>query len=312
MTELRYGENPHQSARLIAESCDVASVAHATQHHGKQLGYINLLDADAALNVVREWDVPACCIVKHATPCGVGIAPLSGDQRELFAAFLNAHASDPLAAFGGVVALNKPIDIATAEAMAEGQKFLEVIVAPSFDDDALKVLTERWKNVRLLSVGGNVHWPEGGTMSHDIVGGKLVQERDTAGVVESEWKVVSERQPTDDELAALKFNWLAVKHVKSNAVVIGGPHGTFGIGGGQVDRVAASKQAVDKAGERAKGAVAASDAFFPFPDGPQILLDAGVTAIVQPGGSVRDQATIDLCNERGAALVFTGRRHFRH
>ncbi|MEM6315229.1 MAG: bifunctional phosphoribosylaminoimidazolecarboxamide formyltransferase/IMP cyclohydrolase, partial [Planctomycetota bacterium] len=187
MSDLRYGENPHQLARLVADYCDVASVAHAEQHHGKQLGYINLLDADAALNVVREWETAACCIVKHATPCGVGI----GDG--VVDAFGHAHVSDPLAAFGGVVALNKPIDLATATAMADGQKFLEVIVAPSFDDDALAVLTERWKNVRLLSVGDNVRWPEGGTMSHDIVGGKLVQDRDTVGVIEAEWQVVTKR-----------------------------------------------------------------------------------------------------------------------
>ncbi len=312
--DLRYGENPHQTARLdpLPWKPDEASVAHATQHHGKDLGYINLLDADAALNVVKEWSghgsASACSIVKHATPCGVGIG------QNVAEAFKRAYGSDPLAAFGGVLAVNHPIDEAAARAMVDGQKFLEVIVAPRFDDAALALLKDRWANVRLLEVGPML--THGGEKesdwSHHIVGGRLVQQRDLVGVIEDEWKVVSKRQPTDTELAALRFNWLACKHVKSNAVVIGGEHGTYGIGGGQVDRVAAAEQAVKKAGERVKGAVAASDAFFPFPDGPAALLDAGVTAIVQPGGSKRDQETIDLVNERGAAMIFTGRRHFRH
>ena len=307
---LRYGENPHQEARLerLWKAPTEASVAWAEQHHGKQLGYINLLDADAALAAVKSFEGAACCIVKHATPCGIGIG------ANVAEAFENAYASDPLAAFGGVLAVNQPIDQAAAAAMVDGQKFLEVIVAPSYDADALQLLMDRWKNVRLLSVGPmnkGVGLQEDESR-HRIYGGELVQDRDLIGVVESEWNVVSDRQPTDAELAAMKFNWLCVKHVKSNAIVIGGESATFGIGGGQVDRVAAAKQAVAKAGDRAKGAVAASDAFFPFPDGPEALLDAGVTAIVQPGGSRNDQMTVDLCNERGAALIFTGRRHFRH
>ena len=311
--KLRYGENPHQRAYVTHHSeTGEASVAHASQHHGKELGYINLLDADAALNVVKEWaghgSASACCIVKHATPCGVGIGDSTNE------AFERAYASDPLAAFGGVLAVNHPIDEAAANAMVGGHKFLEVIVAPRYDDAALALLKERWKNVRLLEVGPMLK--HGGEKeqdwSHHIVGGRLVQQRDLVGVVEEEWTVVTDRQPTDAERAAMRFNWLACKHVKSNAVVIGGEFGTYGIGGGQVDRVAAAEQAIRKAGERAKGAVAASDAFFPFPDGPAALLDAGVTAIVQPGGSVRDQETIDLVNERGAAMIFTGRRHFRH
>ena len=310
---LRYGENPHQTAGL-SENPDPpaeASVAFAEQLHGKELGYINLLDADAALNVAKEWgDGPtaACCIVKHATPCGVGLGTTPAE------AFGRAYDGDPLAAFGGIVALNCPVDADAATAIAAIDKLLEVIVAPSFEPAALARLGERWKNVRLLSVGP-MRRPDGvpaPKTSHKIVGGALVQDRDLVGVVESEWKVVSARQPTDAELAAMRFNWLVCKHVKSNAVVIGGETGTYGIGGGQVDRVAAARHAVEKAGGRGRGAVAASDAFFPFPDGPQLLLDAGVTAIVQPGGSVKDQLTIDLVNERGAAMVFTGRRHFRH
>ena len=319
---LRYGENPHQQAWLVAgKKRGEASVAHATQLHGKQLGYINLLDADAALGAVKEFDEPACCIVKHATPCGVGTA------TDPAWAFRRAYQGDPLAAFGGIVAFNQPIHLAAAEAITRIDKLLEVVVAPSFDNDALALLRGRWKSVRLLGVGpmfadggsriaqrrrGGSTLPGDRYMEHTIVGGKLRQDRDRIGCELSEWKVVSDRTPTESEQAAMRFNWLVCKHVKSNAVVIGGTHGTFGIGGGQVDRVAAAEHAVKKAGGRAAGAVAASDAFFPFSDGPRALLDAGVTAIVQPGGSVRDQETIDLVNERGAAMVFTGRRHFRH
>ena len=312
-TDLRYGENPHQTAHLYlnADPPEEASVAFAVQHHGKGLGYINVLDADAALETVKEWperETAACCVVKHATPCGVGVGETTAD------AFERAYAGDPLAAFGGVIAFNRPVDLATARAMADGQKFLEVVVASGFDDDALGELKSRWKNVRLLAVGEmlRVRGIRETFTSHVITGGVLTQQRDLTGVVDSEWKVASKRTPTETELVALKFNWLACKHVKSNAVVIGGGRGTYGIGGGQVDRVAAAEQAVKKAGERAAGAVAASDAFFPFPDGPRALLDSGVTAIVQPGGSVKDQLTIDLVNERGAAMIFTGRRHFRH
>jgi phosphoribosylaminoimidazolecarboxamide formyltransferase/IMP cyclohydrolase len=322
---LRYGENPHQEAVLVKDpTASGASVAHAKQFHGKPLGYINLLDADAALSCVKEFDAPACCIVKHATPCGVGRGETAAQ------AFERAYAGDPLAAFGGIVALNSTIDTAAAEAICGIDKLLEVIAAPKFEKPALQILQVRWKNVRLLRTGPmfgsepvRQKWrasePLAGSglfdqfaTRHHIYGGVLVQQRDGATSSENEWKVVTDRQPTDDELAALRFNWLACKHVKSNAVVVGGPQGTFGIGGGQVDRVAAAEQAVKKAGDRVAGAVAASDAFFPFPDGPKVLLDAGVTAIVQPGGSVRDQATIDLCNERGATMIFTGRRHFRH
>ena len=311
---LRYGENPHQRAvlytnRLVPpdEIGRGGLVASAAQLHGKALGYINLLDADAAVAVVREYPQTACCIVKHATPCGVGTGDGAAD------AFHAAYACDSLAAFGGIVAFNRKLDLTAAHALVAGQKFLEVIVAPFFGPDALELLKLRWKNVRLLAIGdltGLSGVDE--TSFHPISGGLLVQERDLLEVTDAEWKVASTRTPTDTELAAMKFNWLACKHVKSNAVVVGGEHGTYGIGGGQVDRVAAAEQAVKKAGERAVGAVAASDAFFPFPDGPRALLDAGVTAIVQPGGSVKDQLTIDLVNERGAAMIFTGRRHFRH
>lgn len=306
---LRYGENPHQQGGLYvnrSHPAREASVARATQHHGKELSYINLLDADAALSVVKEFAHPAACIVKHASPCGIGAA------SDLATAFERAYASDPLAAFGGIVAVNVAIDEATAARIVEGQKFLEVVVAPSYSPAALETLKSRWKNVRLLEVGGAMTIDPAELTMHNIVGGILIQQRDVVGVVESEWKTASKRPPTPSELADMKFAWIACKHVKSNAIVIAKDGATVGIGGGQVDRVNAARIAIGKAADRASGAVAASDAFFPFPDGPKLLLDAGVTAIVQPGGSVKDAETIELCNARGAALVLTGRRHFRH
>jgi len=310
---LRYGENPHQPAALYAtEQPKEASVAFAKQHYGKELSYINLLDADAALSAVKELAPNCACIVKHATPCGYGAA------KDLATAFERAYAGDPLAAFGGVLALGGKVDLRTAKSMTgagDGKWFAEVIVAAGFDDDALELLKSRWKNVRILEVGPIAsadHADRRELQMHKIVGGMLVQERDLAGVDQSTWQIVSKRPPTEAETIDLKIAWLACKHVKSNAIVIAKDLAAVGIGGGQVDRVNASRVAATKAADRAKGAVAASDAFFPFPDGPEILLNAGVTAIIHPGGSVRDNETLALCDARGAALVLTGQRHFRH
>jgi phosphoribosylaminoimidazolecarboxamide formyltransferase/IMP cyclohydrolase len=308
--ELRYGENPHQKAALYVDSQPSAvgsqsSVAFATQLHGKELSYINLLDADGALNVVKEFTRPAACIVKHVTPCGSAVAD------DLSTAFMRAYQGDPLAAFGGIVALNQNVDLATAQAITSIDKLLEVIVAPSYSGDALELLRSRWKNVRLLSVGpltvsaDSYHF-------HKIVGGYLVQQPDLLGVDEPNWKVVSKRQPTAQEWGDLKFAWVLCKHVKSNAITLAKDEMLVGSGAGQQDRVNACRIAIAKAGDRARGSVAASDAFFPFPDGPQLLLDAGITAIIHPGGSLRDQETIDAINKAGAAMVLTGQRHFRH
>jgi phosphoribosylaminoimidazolecarboxamide formyltransferase/IMP cyclohydrolase len=310
---LRYGENPHQPAGLyVGAQPREASVAFAQQHHGKELSYINLLDADAALLAVKEFAAPSACIVKHATPCGFAVAD------DLKTAFEKAYAGDPKAAFGGIIALNKRIDLATAQAMtsAEGGKwFLEVIVAPSYDPEALELLRSRWKNVRILEVG------EVRTVAdadpdelhlHKIVGGYLVQSRDLAGSDTSAWKVVSKRQPTEQEMRSLRVAWIACKHIKSNGIAVVRDDMMVGSGAGQQERMTPCRLATEKAGERSRGAVAASDAFFPFPDGPRFLLDAGITAIIHPGGSIRDQETIDLVNERGAVLIFTGERHFRH
>jgi phosphoribosylaminoimidazolecarboxamide formyltransferase/IMP cyclohydrolase len=304
---LRYGENPHQKAFLyVGRKLSEASVAFADQLHGKELSYINLLDADAALSCVKEFKQPAACIVKHASPCGVGAG------KDAASAFVRAYDGDPLAAFGGIVAMNVPIDLPAAERIVEGQKFLEVIVAPKFDPAALELLKQRWKNARLLAVGELGALESNELSMHKIVGGFLVQQRDPLGIDEANWKVASKRRPAPAELENLKLAWLACKHVKSNAIVIANDSMAVGIGGGQVDRVNAARIAVQKAGDRAKGAVAASDAFFPFADGPKLLLEAGVTAIIQPGGSMRDQETIDAVNAADAAMIFTGQRHFRH
>jgi phosphoribosylaminoimidazolecarboxamide formyltransferase / IMP cyclohydrolase len=312
--DLRYGENPHQkAAAYVGGKPGEASVLFAAQLHGKALSYINLLDADAALSAVKELAGPGACIVKHATPCGFATA------SDLATAFKNAFAGDPLAAFGGIVALNRTIDLPTARAITSIDKLLEVIVAPGFEPEALNLLKQRWKNVRLLDTGpiwdtaGAPNAADRGEMHlHRIVGGYLVQERDLLGRDESGWKIVSQRQPSADERANLKLAWLACKHVKSNAIVLARDGMMVGSGAGQQDRVNACRIAVQKAGDRASGSAAASDAFFPFPDGPQLLLDAGVTAIIHPGGSVRDQETLEVVNRAGAAMILTGERHFKH
>jgi phosphoribosylaminoimidazolecarboxamide formyltransferase/IMP cyclohydrolase len=305
--DLRYGENPHQKATLlVGKKPAEASVAFAKQLHGKELSYINLLDADGALACVKEFDRPAACIVKHTTPCG------AAEAEDLPTAFRRAFEGDPLAAFGGIVALNRPIDLATAQAITSIDKLLEVIVAPEFKLDALKLLRERWKNVRLLEVGPVGSFDRNELHMHKIVGGLLVQQRDLLGAEESNWKVLSDRKPTEKEIADLRFAWLVCKHVKSNAIVVAKDGMLMGAGAGQMDRPSAARLAIAKAGERVKGCVAASDAFFPFPDAPQLLLDAGVTAIIHPGGSLRDKETLDLINQSGAAMVLTGQRHFKH
>jgi phosphoribosylaminoimidazolecarboxamide formyltransferase/IMP cyclohydrolase len=305
--DLRYGENPHQKAALYtARQPQEASVAFATQHHGKELSYINLLDADAALACVKEFSEPAACIVKHATPCGAAIA------AELPAAFSKAFSSDPLAAFGGIVALNRTVDLATANAITSIDKLLEVIVAPAYSPDALEVLKTRWKNVRLLEVGPVNDFDRSELHMHKIVGGYLVQERDLLGVDEAIWKIASNRQPTAKEMQDLNFAWLVCKHVKSNAIVVAKDGMLLGAGAGQMDRPSAARLAIEKAGGRIRGAVAASDAFFPFPDAPQLLMGSGVTAIIHPGGSVKDNETVQLVNDMNVALVLTGQRHFKH
>src|SRR4051794_6217779 len=243
--DLRYGETPHQKAAVYSNRKPAeASVAYAKQLHGKELSYINLLDADAALAAVKELNSPAACVVKHATPCGFAAA------KDLPTAFMKAYEGDPLAAFGGIVALNKPVDLATAQTITGIDKLLEVIVAPSFAEDALKLLRERWKNVRLLDVGPVAQFDSGELHLHKIVGGYLVQQRDLSGLNESEWKIVSKRPPTERELSDLRFAWLVCKHVKSNAIVVAKDQMLLGAGAGQMDRPSAARLAIAKAGDR--------------------------------------------------------------
>ncbi|WP_139492226.1 bifunctional phosphoribosylaminoimidazolecarboxamide formyltransferase/IMP cyclohydrolase [Brevibacillus dissolubilis] len=305
--DLRYGENPHQRAAFYREPLAPAyTIAGAEQLHGKELSYNNINDADAALAIVREFVEPAVVAVKHTNPCGVGV----GETIEQ--AYRKAYAADPVSIFGGIVAANRVIDEATALLLKE--VFLEIIIAPDFTQEALAVLQEK-KNLRLLRLG-NLQAAEttGRTAFRvaPVLGGALVQDYDTKQLSDEELTVVTERQPTAEELAQLKVAWKVVKHVKSNAIVLVKEDMTVGVGAGQMNRVGAAKIAIEQAGENAKGAVLSSDAFFPMPDTVEEAAKAGVTAIIQPGGSVRDQDSIDACNRYGIAMVVTGVRHFKH
>ncbi|MBK9090903.1 MAG: bifunctional phosphoribosylaminoimidazolecarboxamide formyltransferase/IMP cyclohydrolase [Holophagales bacterium] len=300
---LRYGENPHQAGAFYRDpAAPPSALARFVLHQGKELSYTNLLDADSALFTSRLLPRGALTIVKHRIPCGIA--------REENAAptFEAAWASDPVSGFGGVLAYTGVLDRAAAEAMTT--KFLEVVVCEGVTDEARAVFARK-PNLRLLSVAPDPA-PRARRELRGIDGGLLVQEADVLPGDETTWKVVTKRVPTDGEMRALRFLERAVAGVISNAIVIGGETATFGIGGGRTSRVDAAGDAVGKAGERAKGACAASDAFFPFPDGLLLLAEAGVTACVEPGGSVKDAEVIAAADERGMALVFSGRRHFRH
>lgn len=311
--ELRYGENPHQRGALYLDPRSTeTSVARAQQRHGKELSFNNLYDANGALELVKEIDArehAAAAVIKHANPCGFAVA---GDLRT---AFLRAYEGDPLAAFGGIVALNRKVDLATAQAIVEGQKFLEVIVAPDYEDAALQLLAERWKMVRLLATGDLPLPSQRDPAELDykrITGGLLVQERDLAPLIPSQWKHVAGPVPSAADLLELQLAMTVAKHLKSNAVCLVKDASLVGAGAGQMDRVASCRIAAEKAGQRSQGAVVGSDAFFPFRDGPDLLIKAGVRAIAQPGGSKRDEETVAACNEAKVSLVFTGSRHFRH
>jgi phosphoribosylaminoimidazolecarboxamide formyltransferase/IMP cyclohydrolase len=308
---LRYGENPHQKAAFYVDpDCRSASVATAQALHGKELSYNNLLDLDSALNLVREFSRPAAAVIKHNNPCGAGVADT------LAAAFAKAYEGDPLSAYGGVLAFNREVDEATATQATEPNRFLECVIAPGFSAAALRLFTTRptWKkSVRLLSVGP-LGPPPATPALREVVGGLLVQTRD-AGAAEDDFRqarTVTKRAPSAAELADLRFAWTVCKHVKSNAIVLAVGGGLVGVGAGQMSRVDAVRLAVGKAGGRARGAVLASDAFFPFRDNVDEAAKAGAAAIVQPGGSLRDADSIQACDEHGLAMVFTGVRHFRH
>jgi phosphoribosylaminoimidazolecarboxamide formyltransferase/IMP cyclohydrolase len=301
---LRYGENPSQRAGLYVDE-EPRGLRDLKQRQGKELSFNNILDLDAAMWAASLWATrPACAIVKHTTPCGLAVAPSASE------AFKKALSTDPQSAFGGVVAFNTVVDRRTAEAMVE--LFLEVVVAPSFNEEALQVLASR-KNLRAVELP--VTRGQGGLDLKRVRGGVLLQDRFLPESTDGEWKVATKRQPTEQEMVDLRFAWAAVATVKSNAVLLARDEMTIGIGAGQMSRVDSSFLAVHKArqqGHDPKGSVMASDAFFPFPDGVEEAAAAGVTAIIQPGGSVRDAEVIAAADQHGMAMVLTGKRQFRH
>lgn len=308
-SELRYGENPHQQAALYADpGSSTASVANARQLHGKELSYNNLLDLDSALAIVRELAEPSVSVIKHNNPCGAATDP------DIATALRRGLDGDPLSAFGGVLGFNRPVDAASAEILAEPGRFVEAIVAPDFEPGAIEILTTRpkWKaNVRLLAVGRLDEGAAGWDLRR-IRGGLLVQDADTGADPEGEWTVVTTARPNATQMADLRFGWSLVRHVKSNAIVLAMQQSLVGVGAGQMSRVDSVEIAIKKAGERAVGAVLASDAFFPFADSIDRAAAAGIAAVIQPGGSRNDEEVIAACNRHGIAMTLTGRRHFKH
>jgi phosphoribosylaminoimidazolecarboxamide formyltransferase/IMP cyclohydrolase len=306
---LRYGENPHQRGALYAgQDAAGANLVSARQLHGKELSYNNLLDLDSALAIVRSLEKPAAVVIKHNNPCGASMAD------ELATAARRALEGDPVSAFGSVLGFNRPLDAASAEVLAEPGRFVEAVVAPGFARDAVEILTTRpkWKaNVRLMDVGPlDVVRPRWDL--RPLAGGMLVQEADVLADSEEEWKTVTRRQPSEDERRELRFAWALVRHVKSNAIVVSKGETVLGVGAGQMSRVDSVKIALEKAGERGRGGVLGSDAFFPFADSIAAAAAAGITAVIQPGGSRNDDEVIAACDGHGLAMIFTGRRHFKH
>jgi phosphoribosylaminoimidazolecarboxamide formyltransferase / IMP cyclohydrolase len=301
---LRYGENPHQPAALYTSGyVTVPGLAQAEQLHGKEMSYNNYVDADAARRAAYDFSSPCVAIIKHANPCGIAVGV---DVAE---AHRKAHACDPVSAFGGVIATNRAVSVAFAEQVAE--IFTEVVVAPSFEDGALEILTRK-KNIRLLRCADAT---PGGVETRAVSGGLLMQHSDAIdapGDDPATWQLVAGEPVSEADLADLSFAWRAIRAVKSNAILLASDGATVGVGMGQVNRVDSAKLAVARAGDRAGGSVAASDAFFPFADGLQVLLDAGVKAVVEPGGSVRDEEVVAAAKAAGVALYFTGTRHFFH
>ena len=302
--DLRYGENSHQKAAFYETALPESySIAQAQQLHGKELSFNNIRDADAALRIMREYQEPTVVALKHMNPCGIGSA------STIFAAWNAAYEADPVSIFGGIIVLNREVDLPTAEAMHK--LFLEIIIAPSFTPESLEVLKTK-KNIRLLTVDFTVKESTYTEETVSVLGGLLVQDEDVAMEEKQDWQVVTDRKPTEKELAAMAFAWRAVKHVKSNAIVLANEHQTVGIGAGQMNRVGSVKIAIEQAGAKTKDAVLASDAYFPMDDSVEYAAKHGIKAIIQPGGSIKDQASIDMANKYGVAMVFTGVRHFRH
>ncbi len=306
--EMRYGENPHQKAAFYVEAGDKEnSISTATQLQGKELSFNNINDTDAALECVKAYMEPACVIVKHANPCGVATG------ATILEAYEKAYQTDPTSAFGGIIAFNRPLDAETAQAIV-GRQFAEVVIAPSASQESASVLGTK-ENLRLLVCG---QWPTDPVPGYDLKrvnGGLLVQNRDMGVITEADLKIVTRRQPTADEIRDLLFAWKVVKFVKSNAIVYVKNNQTIGIGAGQMSRVYSARIAGIKAADEGlvvKGSVMASDAFFPFADGIEAAAEAGITAVIQPGGAMRDEDVIKAADDAGMAMVFTGMRHFRH
>jgi phosphoribosylaminoimidazolecarboxamide formyltransferase/IMP cyclohydrolase len=301
---MRYGENPHQSAAFYKEIGKFeGSVAAAQQLHGKELSYNNIADADAAIALLKEFDRPAVVAVKHANPCGVATG------EDIYSAYVKAYNADPVSIFGGIVAANREIDEKTAQEISK--IFLEIVIAPSFTQEAIEIISKK-KNIRILKLPGiSVRNTRDMTELKKVTGGLLVQSLDIQ-LLGDELQVVTKKQPTEKEMSDLLFAWKVVKYTKSNGIALAKDCVTTGIGPGQTNRITALNLAINYAGEGAKGSVMASDAFFPFSDCVEAAANAGITAIIQPGGSIRDEDSIKMCDEKGIAMVFTGMRHFRH
>ena len=303
--DLRYGENPHQKAVFYREIGHFdGTLAAAEQLHGKELSYNNINDANGALDLIKEFDEPCAVAVKHANPCGVAVG------KNILEAYQAAYSADPVSIFGGIVALNRTCDKATAEELSK--IFLEIIIAPDFSDEALEILTKK-KNIRLLKLAGISKKNTPDMLDYKkVAGGLLVQNLDCEIYHEDELKVVTKRAPTDEEMKALKFGMTVVKHTKSNGIVLVKDNATVGVGPGQTNRITALELAIKYGGKHVVGSVMASDAFFPFDDCVEAAAKAGITAIIQPGGSIRDEDSIKACDKHGIAMVFTGMRHFKH
>ena len=301
--ELRYGENPHQSAAFYKGMNPQYSLANAKQLHGKELSYNNIQDGNAAIEILKDFEgQPAVVGLKHMNPCGVGIG------KTIEEAWDKAYEADPVSIFGGIVAFNEPIHASVAEKLSK--IFLEIIIAPAFDEDAFEILSKK-KNIRLMQLDTSLEVNAKYKVTN-VNDGLLVQDIDDHKITAEDLRCVTNRKPTEEELEQLLFAWKVVKHVKSNAIVLVKDNMTIGVGAGQMNRVGAAKIAIEQAGEKAKGSIMSSDAFFPMPDTVEEAVKAGVTAIIQPGGSIKDQLSIDVCNEHGIAMVYTGVRHFKH
>ncbi len=303
--EMRYGENPHQSAVFYKEvGANRGFLPSAVQLHGKELSFNNINDTNGALMLLKEFEEPTVVAVKHTNPCGVGSAD------NIYDAYMRAYESDPTSIFGGIIAANREIDLKTAEEI--NKIFIEIVIAPSFSDEAFAVLSQK-KNIRLLKLEGIEEKAPADTFDmKKVAGGLLVQKNDDVLFNEEDVKCVTNVQPTKEQMEDLKFAMKVVKHTKSNAIVVAKNKSTLGVGPGQTNRVLPTRVAIEYAGERSIGAVLASDAFFPFSDCVEVAAAAGIKAIIQPGGSIKDQDSIDACNKYGIAMVFTGMRHFKH